>query len=819
MPRPRLVAVLEDTRAPLTLLAAGPGAGKTVLLCEWAQSRRRGTAWMSLTAADDEPRRFWARFLDAVRAVGVPAPDLASLWAPQVTAAPSAECPAVVLDDAHLLTRPDIVDGLDILVRRAGDRLRLVLAARSDPLVALAEHRAAGRLCELRAADLAMTAAEARLLLAEHGVAVSEGDLELLMARTEGWVAGVRLCALRLEGSENTGHVLTGLALDSGSIGEFLIEEVLDQQEPRVRRLLVETSFLPEVSGPLADAVCGTAGSDEHLARLARRGSFLMRVDAAGSGYRYHPLLQEVLRHLLDREPETRRRELFRRAALWHRERGCLLDALTWAERAGDRALVASLVARGGLAAAFVRRRSLAADLPPRRTPRDDAADEAVSALGDAESAIAQAALSGAAVPLHATTSVEPPATSVGDEVASEDPELLATLDLARLVEARRRADLPGVDAAAARLLAPGTVDDPVRKTPGLPAAALIAWARARLLVSGPAAAMDLLAEKSDPSDPILRLELWSLAAAVDAFELRRRHPDDAQARALEQLERDPALRRPAPLDVAIAWRAYARADHATAAAAARRAGEGAREDGDAAMTAAAALLHARVLTAVGDPYDARSLLHRFAADVARAGSRLVAAHAMALARIETLLRRPHAALSLLQPLNASPSWPEAAVESARAHLLLENDGQASRCVAEALATGSRYERVEALLVRAQLLATCGAVSEAAAVAAEAADVADGMAIQPFLDADDALRALLARRPGLVARLPVTALAPVAEPVLHRDHFAFDPADSLTDREQAVLRLLTTEMTTAEIAESLYLSLNTVKTHLASVYR
>ena len=181
-------------------------------------------------------------------------------------------------------------------------------------------------------------------------------DFDLLMARTEGWTAGVRLSAMRMEGAEDPGSLAAQLALDPGSIGEYLVDEVLRWQPAGHRRLLVETSFLDEVTGPLADAVTGTLGSGDVLADLARCNSFVIPVDPLHTRFRYHQVFGEVLQYLLQRRAEHAVRRLKQRAAVWFAANDDPGRALYWAAQAQDAPRVATLLARGGFAHAFVRR-------------------------------------------------------------------------------------------------------------------------------------------------------------------------------------------------------------------------------------------------------------------------------------------------------------------------------------------------------------------------------------------------------------------------------------------------------------------------------
>ncbi|HET9971862.1 MAG TPA: AAA family ATPase [Streptosporangiaceae bacterium] len=290
--RPRLTTALDGADVPLVLLAAGPGAGKTVLLSEWVLRRDEPVAWMTMTAGDVTPQRFWHLLWSALRACGAHHGDVSSVTAGMdsiervqalLARLPDAGGqPVLVIDDAHLLTSRDVLNDLDQIMRSgAPPRLRLVLAARSDPLLPLHRYRLAGQLLELRADDLALTRGELEALLATHGVFLSAGDVDRLLTRTEGWVAGARLCAMRMENSEYPARFVSELALGEGSIGEYLVAEVLEGQPEPVHRLLTETSLFDEVTGPMADAVTGLEGCADMLAGLAASNSFVIPVDAA----------------------------------------------------------------------------------------------------------------------------------------------------------------------------------------------------------------------------------------------------------------------------------------------------------------------------------------------------------------------------------------------------------------------------------------------------------------------------------------------------------------------------------------------------------
>ena len=388
--RPRLLAVLDDAAAlPLVLLAAGPGAGKTVLLADWALAQKVPVGWINLTAADAAPRRFWSLVCSALQActgqdeyasVVAANPTVSGVQSLLDSMSGSAVPPVLVVDDAHLLTHPAVHDGLDLLIRARPPRLRLVLAARSDPLLPIHRYRLAGLMRELRATELAMTRGEVRELLLAHGVTLLPEDMDRLLARTEGWVAGLRLSAMRMEGTENPARFVSELALGQGSIGEYLMAEVLDLQPEPVRRMLAETSFLDEVTGPLAEAITGLDGCADMLAGLARKNSFVVPVDAAQTRFRYHQLFAEILRHDVQWRERQSVPGLMRRAGAYFERIGDFRSALYWAGKSGDANHAAALLARGGLAHAMVHRQDLsdlnlsswqASPLPPGPTRRN----------------------------------------------------------------------------------------------------------------------------------------------------------------------------------------------------------------------------------------------------------------------------------------------------------------------------------------------------------------------------------------------------------------------------------------------------------------
>jgi LuxR family transcriptional regulator, maltose regulon positive regulatory protein len=364
--RPRLSALLNaGTQQLLTLVSAPAGAGKTTLLASWSSSRQPPgpVAWLSLDAGDNEAGRFWAYLVAALCQSGAvprdsvlrglaPLPGSEKRFLPLLVSG-LAELPApvvLVLDDLQDITGATVLQGLEFLLRHAPSQLRLVLATRVDPALSLQRLRLSGQLVQVRAADLAFTVAEVGGLLAtcEDQPPLSEGDLALLQARTEGWAAGLRLAALSLKGQPDPHRFVTEFAGDDKSVADYLTMEVLDQQPKELRSFLLRTCIVDELNGDLADALTGGHGGEAMLARLERANGFVTTVGSGRSAYRYHQLFAELLRYELRRQAPAQVGKLHRRASGWYAARGLTVHAIQQALMAKDWRRAADLMERHG---------------------------------------------------------------------------------------------------------------------------------------------------------------------------------------------------------------------------------------------------------------------------------------------------------------------------------------------------------------------------------------------------------------------------------------------------------------------------------------
>ena len=338
------------------MVSAPAGSGKTVLLRSWISTAglEQRAAWVPAGGGERDPQRFWLSVLAALRRTGpgallvrvvTAAPDLDG-WALVERLlkdlAPLDERIWLVIDDVHELG-PEVLQQLELLLLRAPDELRFVLAARPEVRLGLHRLRLEGQLAEIRGPDLRFTAAEAQELFAGAGVDVI--GLGRLMERTEGWAAGLRLAALSLAGHEDPQRLAAEFSGAERTVSEYLLAEVLDRQPDPVRRLLLRTSVLERVNGELADLLTGAEGGERVLQDLQAANAFVMALDAGRSWFRYHHLLSDLLQLELRRTAPSEVAGLHRAAAGWFAGHGYPVDAIRQAQAAGDWTLAARVLA------------------------------------------------------------------------------------------------------------------------------------------------------------------------------------------------------------------------------------------------------------------------------------------------------------------------------------------------------------------------------------------------------------------------------------------------------------------------------------------
>ena len=251
---------------------------------------------------------------------------------------------ALVIDDLHELDSGDALAWLEMLLRRLPARLRVVLATREEPALGLHRLRLAGELAELRGPDLRFSLDETRSLLRASGITLSDTGLDSLQERTEGWPAGLRLAAISLTTHPDPERFVSEFSGSERTVAGYLLAEVLERQPPEVRDLLLRTSILERVSGPLADALTGGTGAEATLQRLEDQNAFVTALDAARTWFRYHHLFADLLRLELRRVAPATIPSLHRAAAAWHEQRRGVVEAVRHYQAAGEWAPAARLL-------------------------------------------------------------------------------------------------------------------------------------------------------------------------------------------------------------------------------------------------------------------------------------------------------------------------------------------------------------------------------------------------------------------------------------------------------------------------------------------
>ena len=841
--RPRLDTRLEaGLQGPLTLLAAGAGAGKSAMLGAWAARRECSgpVAWLSLDPGDRDRPRFWRGVLGALAAAGAPAPVAALTVHPPehvellipalVNALVELDEPVVlVLDDLHEVGDGGVLADLDRLLRHAPVALRLVISTRVDPPLRVGRLRLAGALTELREADLAFTEHEAAALLDAAGIDLAPDDVRQLWLRTEGWAAGLRLAALTLRTHPDPSRFVSAFAGDDAAMADYLLNEVLAQQPEALVDFLLRTSVVDVVCGELADALTGGVRSDEVLARLEREHALVSAHGDQRTWHRYHPLLRELLRSELRYRAPEQVPELHRRAAAWYVAQRRPVEALRHAAEAGDWDTVAALagrhwiplLVRGELSTL----RTALESLPSARRGHDPEVALALSAVlldqGDEAAAaelLERATAASAQVPHERQVAFRLGLAAVG------------------LVRARLRGDLDGALSAVRSLL--GAPRDAIaRLQPGaldLRALALVNLGIAELWTGElDAARRDLEAGRRAAADHGLEwlallatAHLATHAMFVVRLERARRFAEETLALADA---RGWSRTWPAGLaEATLSAIALERNRLTEANAHFARAEELLAQASDAPLRMAALVHRARLLVASGRAESALEALE--AAREAGAGWPVAPALRGLVNALEALARasqgQPHDAELALGQVDGRPATSIDAAAQARLRLLTNDLDAVHDVVRPWLDDGVPVfgSVLTELWLLDALAHDAAAAHEPAADSLEhALDAAEPSGIhRPFaMGTDGSVVPLLRRqlRRGTAHRsLVEDLLRDLARPGGDGDGHAL-LLERLSDRETAVLRFLPTMMSNQEIASELFVSVNTVKTHLKAIYR
>ncbi len=359
--RSQLIGKLDEAlRQRLTLVSAAPGSGKTTLISGWVPLlRKKGAAvgWLSLDESDNDLHTFLQYLLacleeggvciDAAEACSGDGPRSEDVLAGIVGAVlPLRREAVLILDDYHVIHAPAVHSAVAYLVDHAPPRLHLVLLTRVDPPFELARLRVSGQLVELRMDDLRFAPPEAGEFLGKAaGLRLDPADVAALTERTEGWIAGLQMAAISMRGRSDPSAFIRDFTGSHRFVFDYLLEQVLDRQRPECRDFLLKTSILDQFCAPLCDAVAETHGSARTLLEsLVRANLFLEPLDDERQWYRYHRLLSDLLRIMLDQTYPGLKAELHRRACLWFEAEGLPCESLRHALAAGDMELAAHIV-------------------------------------------------------------------------------------------------------------------------------------------------------------------------------------------------------------------------------------------------------------------------------------------------------------------------------------------------------------------------------------------------------------------------------------------------------------------------------------------
>jgi len=846
--RPRIEKLIaEGTRGPLTSVTGPPGAGKTMAIASWAAASTHPCtlAWVTLDDYDNKPRVFWSYVVAALRRAGITVPrvlpgptreTVEHVFLVRLASVLAAQDPPVVLvlDDLHLLTDPSTLYGLDYVQRNAHPGLHLVVASRVDPLLPLHRYRLTGELAEIRADDLAFNVEESGLLLAHHGIALSDAAIEGLTGRTEGWVAGIRLAALSLHGHPDPEQFVKELEAEDSAITGYLIDEVLNAQPPSVRDMLLRTSILDCVNVDLASELTGDPQAAHTLPDLARANAF---VRPLGHGwYRYHSLLVAVLRLKLRIEHSVRLPGLYERAARWYQRNGLLNEAVRYAAESGDWPLAAGIVIdefavgqlidpRGNqpLAEAF------------EHMPRDGVWTQpqpwlilaATGLSSPAREASAAAALSAAEgilrrLPAHDYVPARLAAALIG------------------LAMSRRTGDLQAATAAAeqAEVLAGRLPEEAYFRHPELEVRLLSdrgsteLWAgrleaAAACFQAGMAAcALETAYERADC------LGYLALVEAVQGQLSRAAGHADEVTEALRSVSESVTEHITSVVSVALACVHLQRGDMQEAHAQLKRAEAALRVCPDKLVSALACLIAAQRRLAEGRAVAASEMI-RLARQDWLPPSWLELRLTILESRAHVLAGDFPAAMAAAEGAaeRADPQLaPDAAAALAHAWLA-SGDHAAARRALDARAGGGEAAEDIGLagwLVDARLSYSTGDSQRGRRSLERALMLAKPERMKlPFTMEQAWMRQVLRRDPELAQAsremLEPAAASPVTVPAQRTQPASAEQepvvVERLSEREREVLTLLSGMLSTAEIASEMYLSVNTVKTHLRSIYR
>ena len=830
---------------PVTLVCAGPGAGKTSTVGSWALSGSYSgpVGWLSLDSSDNVLRTFWSDLIAAVIGSGaVPASSLLRDITPAAEFGPNeardvrtrlAELPApvvLVVDDFHEITDDAVLDSFGELIDHLPPSLRLVIVSRADPVLRLHRLRVAGQLTEIRTAELAFDVPDTVDLFGRAGLSIQMSQAHALTARTQGWPAGLRLAVLSLDPDDVDG----GIARFSGSdqsVADYFVSEVTRRLSPADRDFLLWTSIVDRVSGSLADHLTDRADGQLMLERFARANAFVVGMGGRQEWFNYHPMLLELMRHRLHLEQPDAELRLHRRAAEWMSGHDHPIEAIHHLILAGETDTAG---------------RHLLELIPKLVTPEGPSLVAAIGPLADAAVAHPSVTTLLASATRHyhrreyqamlrdstearRLLTDESPAVRVGAEIVILIWEMISARSFAN---SRRTADLAGTVIEIVERTAPSLL--PTGRSFRIIAQSNLGGAQ--LWNGRPAETERILgaaaAEAAELGLGLAHLNATSHLSLVDAMRGDLPAADRSARAALRSVERRGWGSEPQALSafLSLAMVEIARHRPDLADGYVRRGLAAGGRETDRAIRLAFAIAAVQVAVGRGDNEAAQQADQRMTAGFARtpdAPDLLLRWSAVVGAEAALLAGHPQLARARIGTTctgsGFASSWET--VVSARACSAM-GDHRAAADLIEPLLQPGVAELPRDALVSAALLRSLSndrRQRDMAALAAltSAVDAAQPGGIKrPFVLIGGRLPELLRRYRQLGGRHQAFAgeLLELSAPTTTTECDDF-VVEHLTDRELIVLRYLPTMLKAGEIADELYVSVNTVKAHLRSVYR
>jgi LuxR family transcriptional regulator, maltose regulon positive regulatory protein len=842
--RKHLVQMLDRAvTRPVTVISAPAGSGKTSLLRAWVDRSPNAPriAFVSVNRDEHEAQRFWSSVLEAIRGPSVPAgrqttPGTAGALGDELLdeviseLAEQADPFVLIIDDLHELKSADAIAQLERLLAAQPSSARVVLSSRRDPPIRLHKIRLAGALAEMRADDLRFSKSETRDLLAASEISLSNDGVAALHERTEGWAAGLRLAMISLGRHTDPERFVSEFSGTDRAIGEYLMAEMLEGQPSEVQGMMLRTSLVDRMNGELADLLAGRSGSERTLLELEDANAFVVSLDSQRTWFRYHHLLADFLRLELRRTSADEVPDLHRRAARWFADHGDIVEAVRHTQAAGDWPDAAQLLADHLFSLTLDGNEGEIAVLL-RSFPDGLSADHPELALAHAAVQLAQGRLEEAAIQLAVAES----------HVESTHPVRRRRLTVAiaslRLALARRSGQFTEVIEQVSMLdtsMAHSSSEQIVMSN-DLRGVALMNLGIVEMWSGRLADADRHLAEGAELARRIGRPYLEVACRAHRCFASKlislttaRERGEQAVALAARYGLDDRSI--VAPALAAVGGIAVWTGEFDEAEAWLRRAWEVAEPDVD---PSAAVFLHFTTGMMRAGRRQHQSALEQFAA-AARTQALLTGVHALTpritgwLAGAQARLGMPEDARKTLSDYCAQPERMGAvhAIDNARAVIFMA-EGDAAAALEALRDVQDTTQGVHAFtVVETHLLAGIAHLElgdpHAAATAAEAALTAaePDRLIFPFAmtDAAELLKALPSHKTAHGALLAdiISLLQGESVPAIDRERLA--KSEQLSPGELRVMRYLPTNLTRSEIASELYVSVNTVNTHIRSIY-